>query len=242
MAEDDSSDKEIADLQNRLAELDRERTSVLAALEQLKQRRMVEAQPTSTSQIVSVASPTVLSNAQKVALFRSLFRGRDDVFPSRWENAKTGKAGYAPACHNEWVRGICEKPRIKCSNCPNQAFVPVAEDVVRSHLQGRDVANPAKAEPFIAGVYPLMTDETCWFLAADFDKQSWQRDALAFLTTCREKSLPAALERSRSGHGGHVWIFFSEPVPTSEARKLGAHLRVHVDGLAPRRESPTSSP
>ncbi len=172
----------------------------------------------------AVASPAALSNAEKVALFRSLFRGRDDVFPRRWENAKTGKAGYAPACHNEWVRGICEKPRIKCSDCPNQAFVPVTEDVVRSHLQGRDVANPGKAEPFTAGVYPLMTDETCWFLAADFDKQSWQRDALAFLATCREKGVPAALERSRSGNGGHVWIFFSEPVPASEARKLGAHL------------------
>ncbi len=224
MAVDDFSDKEIADLQNRLAELDRERASVLAALEQLKQRRMVEVPPTPTSQMAGVASPTALSNAEKVALFRSLFRGRDDVFPRRWENAKTGKAGYAPACHNEWVRGICEKPRIKCSNCPNQAFVPVTEDVVRSHLQGRDVANPGKAEPFIAGVYPLMTDETCWFLAADFDKQSWQRDALAFLATCREKGVPAALERSRSGNGGHVWIFFSEPVPASEARKLGAHL------------------
>jgi hypothetical protein len=95
---------------------------------------------------------------------------------------------------------------------------------VRRHLQGRDVANPGKAEPFVAVVYPLMRDETCWFLAADFDKQSWQRDALAFLATCHEKGVPATLERSRSGNGGHVWIFFSEPVPGSEARKLGAHL------------------
>jgi superfamily II DNA or RNA helicase len=127
-------------------------------------------------------------------------------------------------CRNEWVRGICEKPRIKCSNCPNQAFVPVSDEVVRSHLQGRDVANPGRSELFVAGVYPLMTDETCWFLVADFDKQCWQRDALALLATCREKGVPAALERSRSGKGGHVWIFFSEPVPASEARKLGAHL------------------
>jgi superfamily II DNA or RNA helicase len=225
MAVDDSPDKEIADLQSRLAELDRERASILNAIEQLQQRRLAEVPPARTSQMAGVvARPTALSNAEKVALFRSLFRGRDDVFPRRWENAKTGKAGYAPACHNEWVRGICEKPRIKCSNCPNQAFVPVAEEVVRSHLHGWDVANPGKAEPFTAGVYPLMTDETCWFLAADFDKQSWQRDALAFLATCREKGVPAALERSRSGNGGHVWIFFSEPVPASEARKLGAHL------------------
>ena len=121
----------------------------------------------------------IMSNAEKVALFRSLFHGRDDVFPRRWENAKAGRSGYAPACRNEWVRGVCEKPRIKCSNCPNQAFVPVTDDVVKSHLQGRDFARPERAEPFIAGVYPLQSDETCWFLAADFDRQNWQRDALA---------------------------------------------------------------
>ena len=217
--------KEIADLQNRLAELDRERASVLTALEQLKLRRAGEERLALTSPIVEdAATITAMSNADKVALFRSLFRGRDDVFPRRWENPKTGKAGYALACRNEWVRGICEKPRIKCSNCPNQAFVPVSDEVVRSHLQGRDVVNPRRVELYVAGVYPLTTDETCWFLAADFDKQLWQRDALAFLATCREKGVPAALERSRSGNGGHVWIFFSEPIPASEARKLGAHL------------------
>jgi len=100
----------------------------------------------------------------------------------------------------------------------------VSEEVIRSHLQGRDVANLGKPKPFVAGVYPLMADETCWFLATDFDQQSWQRDALAFLATCREKGVPAALERSRSGNGGHIWIFFSEPVPASEARNLGALL------------------
>ena len=222
---DDPLNKETADLQKRLAELDRERASLLTALEQLKLRSKAAAQPALPMQTAEdISTTTALSNAEKVALFRSLFRGRDDVFPRRWENSKTSKVGYAPACHNEWVRGICEKPRIKCGNCPNQAFVPVTDEIVRSHLQGRDIANPEKAEPFVAGVYPLMTDETCWFLAADFDKQSWQRDALAFLATCREKGVPAALERSRSGNGGHVWIFFSEPVPASEARKLGAHL------------------
>ena len=79
-----------------------------------------------------------------------------------------------------------------------QAFVPVSDAISRSHLQGRDVTVSGRAGPFVAGVYPLLVDETCWFLAADFDKQSWQRDALAFLGTCREKGVPAALERSRS--------------------------------------------
>src|SRR6266540_3326533 len=160
MAVDDSPDKKIADLQNHLAELDRERASVLATLEQLKQRRTVEVQPTPTSQIAGVvASPTALSNAEKIALFRSLFRGRDDVFPRRWENPKTGKSGYAPVCRNEWVPGICEKPKIKCGECRNQAFVAVTDEVVRNHLQGRDLGNPKRTEPFVAGVYALMSDE-----------------------------------------------------------------------------------
>lgn len=216
--------EEIAGLQKRLADIDRERADVIAALEQLERSAAAGQQATITQSMTEGARQSALSNSEKVLLFRSLFRGRDDVFPRRWENTKSGKSGYSPACHNEWIRGICEKPLVKCSNCPNQAFVPVSEDVVRSHLQGRDIAKSGKAETFVAGVYPLMTDETCWFLAADFDKQSWARDALAFLATCREKSVPAALERSRSGNGAHVWIFFSEPVPASEARKLGAHL------------------
>jgi superfamily II DNA or RNA helicase len=224
MPADNTTSKEIADLQKRLADLDRERADVLAALEQLEEEAAARLQATIAQEAGNIARRAVLSNSDKVALFRSLFKGREDVFPRRWENSKTGKSGYAPACHNEWIRGVCEKPRIKCSNCPNRAFVPVSEDVVRSHLQGRDVANSGKTESFVAGIYPLMADETCWFLAADFDKQSWQRDALAFLATCHEKGVPAALERSRSGNGAHVWIFFSEPVPASEARKLGTHL------------------
>lgn len=225
MAAEKPPTTEIPDLQRRLAELDRERESVLTALELLKLRGVPELQAAPSSQLVTdAAAATALSNADKITLFRSLFRGRDDVFPRRWENPKTGKTGYAPACRNEWVRGICEKPRIKCTDCWNQAFVPMTDDVVRKHLQGRDLAKPGRAEVFVAGVYALMPDETCWFLAADFDKQSWQHDALAFLSTCRGKGVPAVLERSRSGNGGHVWIFFSEPVPASEARRLGAHL------------------
>jgi hypothetical protein len=224
MPADNTAAKEIADLQKRLADIDRERAEVVAALAQLKRNAAAERQATITQTTTDSVRQAALSNSEKVALFRSLFRGREDVFPRRWENAKIGKSGYAPACHNEWIRGICEKPRIKCSNCPNQAFVRVSEDVLRNHLQGRDIAASERAGPFVAGVYPLLADETCWFLAADFDKQSWQRDSLAFLATCRDKSVPAALERSRSGNGAHVWIFFSEPVPASEARKLGAHL------------------
>jgi superfamily II DNA or RNA helicase/very-short-patch-repair endonuclease len=156
----------------------------------------------------------------KIALFRSLFHGREDVYPRRFESRKTGRAGYSPACGNEWVQGICEKPRIKCSECPHQRFLPVTDDVIRWHLQGHD----DHSHDFVIGVYPMLLDETCFFLAADFDKTTWQDDVGALLETCRQMNLPAALERSRSGRGGHIWFFFNEAVPANLARKFGAHI------------------
>ena len=160
------------------------------------------------------------SSQAKIALFRSLFRGRDDVYPRRFESRKTGKSGYAPACANEWVRGMCEKPRIKCAECPHRRFLPVTDEIIRWHLSGND----ADAQAFVAGVYPLLQDETCYFLAVDFDKAGWHEDATAFLAACRRLNLPAALERSRSGRGAHVWFFFEEAIPAALARRLGAHL------------------
>lgn len=156
----------------------------------------------------------------KIALFRSLFRGREDVYPRRFENRKTGKTGYAPACANEWVRGVCEKPRIKCADCPNRRFYQVTDETIGWHLSGRD----SLGRDFVMGVYPMLLDESCFFLAVDFDGESWQQDAEAFHQTCKRLNVPAALERSRSGDGGHVWFFFDEAVPASLARKLGSHL------------------
>ncbi len=174
-------------------------------------------QPPHTAIPVTMTSPT----SEKIALFRSLFRGRVEVFPRRWENPKTGKAGYSPACRNEWVRGVCGKPQVKCGECPNQAFVPFGDDVVRSHLSGRAAGTSAD---FTAGIYPMLSDETCWFLAADFDKKSWMQDVAAFRDTARAKGVPIAIERSRSGNGAHAWIFFAEPVSVADARRLGTHL------------------
>jgi superfamily II DNA or RNA helicase/very-short-patch-repair endonuclease len=156
----------------------------------------------------------------KIALFRARFRGREDVYARRFENPRTGRSGYAPACANEWVRGLCEKPQIACADCPNRQFLPVGDEVIRWHLTGHDGAG----SPFVLGVYPLLQDERCHFLAADFDGEHWADDALAFLATCRRLGWPAALERSRSGQGGHVWLFFEEAVPAALARGLGAHL------------------
>jgi len=160
-------------------------------------------------------------SADKIALFRRLFRGREDVFPRRWENTKTGKAGYAPVCGNEWLRGVCGKPQIKCGECPNQAFIAFSDDALRSHLTGR--ASGTSVD-FTTGVYPMLPDETCWFLATDFDKKSWMQDVAAFRDTALTKGIPVAIERSRSGNGAHAWIFFSEPVPAGDARRLGALL------------------
>lgn len=167
-------------------------------------------------QVVHGRSPV----EDKIALFRSLFRGREDVYPRRFENLKTGRSGYAPACGNEWVRGICEKPRIKCADCPHRAFLPVTDPVIRMHLSGMDL----HGRDFVAGIYPMLADETCYFLAMDFDKETWQEDVRAVMQTCQRLEIPAVLERSRSGNGGHVWLFFHEAVPATLARKLGSFI------------------
>jgi len=151
---------------------------------------------------------------EKVRLFRSLFRGRTDAFPTRFVSKRTGKAGYAPACRNKFVPGVCELPKIRCGECPNQAFLPFDDAAVLAHLTGRQVL----------GLYPLLEDETCWLLAVDFDKGTWTDDVVAFAETCRRVGLPAAVERSRSGKGAHVWFFFSAPVPASAARSMGCYL------------------
>lgn len=150
----------------------------------------------------------------RLPLFRTLFRGRTDVFPTRWHNSRKGTSGYAPACRNEWIPEVCEKPRIKCGECPNQAFLPVTDQVILDHLRGR----------IVAGVYPLLEDDTCWFLAIDFDKGAWQKDVSALVETSRGMHLPVAVERSRSGNGAHVWFFFREPVAARTARQFGCHL------------------
>jgi superfamily II DNA or RNA helicase len=206
-------------LKGRLVALDRERSEIAELLGVLERTQALEQakQPAPAAATVTMTSPT----AAKIALFRNLFRGREDVLPRRWENPKTGKAGYAPMCRNEWVRGVCGKPQVKCGECPNQAFVPVGDDIVRSHLAGKAAGNSAD---FTVGVYPMLPDETCWFLAADFDKKSWMQDVAAFRDTARKKGVPVAIERSRSGNGAHAWIFFAEPVSAADARRLGAVL------------------
>ncbi|MDR0287558.1 MAG: hypothetical protein LBI03_07650 [Clostridiales bacterium] len=150
----------------------------------------------------------------KILLFRSLFKGREDIYAKRFESKKTGKSGYRPACRNEWVRGICEKPKINCGSCTQRSFEQITNEVVKSHLTGS----------IIMGIYPLLSNDTCHFLAVDFDKESWREDVTAFMDTCKLEEIPAALERSRSKNGAHVWIFFNNPVSAAKARRLGSFL------------------
>ena len=159
-----------------------------------------------------------LSTDEKVALFRRLFRGRTDVYPIRWESKTTGKSGYAPACANEWLAGVCEKPRIKCSDCNKRLLIPLSDSVIYDHLAGKRTV----------GVYPLLADDTCHLLAADFDEAEWKEDARAFARSCHELGVPVSLEISRSGKGAHAWVFFSSSVSARDARRLGTAIISHA--------------
>lgn len=150
---------------------------------------------------------------EKIKLFRSLFKGRTDVYAVRWES-KNGKSGYTPACALEWQKPLCDKPNIKCSACSNRKLLPITDQVIFDHLSGKKTI----------GIYPMQQDETCTFLAFDFDKQSWKEDVTAFVKVCKELGVPINIERSRSGNGAHCWPFFSEDIASSLARKLGSAL------------------
>jgi len=164
------------------------------------------------------AEPSRLSTEEKVALFRRLFRGRTDVYPVRWESKTSGKSGYAPACANEWRAGVCEKPRIKCGDCSNRLLIPLSDAVIYNHLAGEHTV----------GVYPLMEDDSCYFLAVDFDEAEWRDDARAFMQSCDELGVPAALGISRSGKGAHAWVFFAGRVSARDARRLGTAIISHT--------------
>ncbi|MCU9946212.1 TOTE conflict system archaeo-eukaryotic primase domain-containing protein [Pseudomonas sp. PDM13] len=159
----------------------------------------------------------VLDTHEKLALFKRLFRGRTDVFPLRWES-KAGKSGYSPACANEWRPGVCRKPLIKCGDCSYRQLLPFTDQVLYKHLAGE----------IVIGVYPLLSDDTCYFLAVDFDEADWREDVTAFALSCRELGVPVAVEVSRSGNGAHAWIFFEHSVPASEARFLGSAIISHT--------------
>ena len=152
---------------------------------------------------------------KKIMLFRAMFRGREDVYAKRYENIKTGKAGYAPECSVKWTRGLCDIKKTACAMCPNRRLAPIDDAAVEAHLRG--AGNDGK--PFVIGAYPLLTDDTCRFAAIDFDKRSWRSDSASVMAIVKKLGWPVARERSRSGNGAHLWFFFDEPHPARFVRE-----------------------
>ena len=157
---------------------------------------------------------------EKVSIFQSVFQGRDDVFAKRWYSGSTQKSGYQPVCKREWNREFCDKRKYKCADCPNKQFAPLTYNDFFNHLAGKDVWGRD-----VIGLYPIRKDNTCCFLCTDFDDKScehgYKNDVLAFVNVCKTWNVPCYIERSRSGNGAHVWIFFDMPVTAFKARKLG---------------------
>ena len=160
--------------------------------------------------------PTVTGSSttqEKLELFLSLFHGRDDVCAKGYFR-KDGGVGYTPFCGNEWGKGICRKPKVKCAECTHRKFIPLSVNIVRDHLVGK----------MLAGSYPMRPDDMTSFLALDFDEDDWQQNVSAFRETCKQFNIIPAVERSRSGNGAHIWFFFEQPVSAKEARKFGSGL------------------
>jgi superfamily II DNA or RNA helicase len=207
---------EITLAEARLAELDAERAHLQSRIDTLRTAApaVLDPPPIAVPPPPAALGAVPTTQAEKVALFGRLFRGRTDVYPRRWENSGTPRSGYSPHCANEWKRGVCNKPKVKCGECVSKAFIPVTERVLYDHLQGE----------IVAGVYPLVEGDRCYFVAVDFDGAGWQADVGAYAETARDVGLPVAIERSRSGNGAHAWFFFGAAVPASTARQMASYV------------------
>jgi len=196
----------VNEIETELKELSTRRKALLSELRTLRGNRNVEKIYGAPLERADISTAN-----GRIDLFLRLFRCRKDIYPRFWEN-KAGKKGYSPVCTNEWISGICEKPKIKCSNCNYPAFSEFNESVAKAHLQGQDTI----------GTYAITPNNKCVFLVADFDKKEWEKDSLAYKESASSIGIEVALERSKSGNGAHAWIFFDSEVSAHSARQLGS--------------------
>lgn len=183
------------------------------------------------------------SPREKINLFKSLFVGRQDVFALRWQNSKSGKSGYSPVCANKWLSGKCDMKKYSCSTCPFKLPVRLDDKYFYNHLAGKD-----ELARDVIGLYPLLPENLCLFLAIDFDAHApkaqttitsthandqksynhkenealWKSDILAVHKTSSELNIPSYMEISRSGNGGHLWFFFEDNISARLARNFGS--------------------
>jgi hypothetical protein len=216
-----------SELLKRIFELEAENLALISENERLrKELGLSEKEVVQGQKIIDIEekpipeAPSLInkysSPEEKIELFMSLFCGRTDVYAKRCYSKKHGNSYYIPACKNEWARGVCDKTRTKCKDCSKRELLSLTKEVIDSHLRNKDENGTG-----IIGVYPLLPDETCLFLAVDFDEENWQKDISVFRLVCKDLNIPAAIERSRSGNGAHAWLFFETPVTAIAARKLG---------------------
>ena len=208
------------DLLLRYNELEHENKRLSEENLQLRRQLVFSGIPEENIEIPVITAASVnkySSSKEKIDLFRSLFCAREDVFARRWQSTTSGRSGYQPVCENEWAEGLCDKRKFKCANCPNRVLKLLTDEDIYKHLEGKD----GLARDVI-GIYPMLQGETCHFLCADFDDDSFEMDVSAFREVCKELDIPVYVELSRSGNGAHAWIFFDSPIPAATARKLGS--------------------
>lgn len=202
-------EKRIREIEKRLSDLEKEKSTLLSELSKLRSSAIPEKETPLLGLPALPSAPA--TTTEKIDLFLKLFRCRDDVYPKLWENKSKGTKGYSPVCANEWVRGVCGKPKVKCSDCQGRSFPKLDIVAVEAHLRGSATI----------GTYAIRADDGCIFLACDFDGDGWQDDVNAYRNAVRSMGVNVIVERSRSGIGAHAWIFFQVPVPARLARLLG---------------------
>jgi hypothetical protein len=181
----------LKEFEEQLHKMDADRISLLRKIHTLREELAQDAETARPLLGRSITRSDLSTNPEKARLFLDLFRAREDIFPRRWENQKTGKAGYAPACGNEWAKPLCQKPKIRCSDCTNQKFLPLDQQAIESHLRGAATI----------GTYAIRADDSCVFLACDFDESTWQSDVATFRDTGRALGIDIAVERRYTSCG-----------------------------------------